>query len=178
MGGRLVRRRLGSDSYPLTLPDGETVTTVGVPSGELYAAQVASGAPDVVAASTLVPSARVVRALLPVAGALLGVPALRRLAVSWLARVEGEARPRPREHTWGHAVLTWSDGTVREGWLRAGDAMDFTAAVAARAAERLLRGEAAPGAWTPTAALGPELAVEAGATLIPGSRERSIDSRE
>lgn len=80
--------------------------------------------------------------------------------------MEGEARPRPREHTWGHAVLEWSDGTVREGWLRAGDAMGFTAAVAAGAAERLLRGEGKSGAWTPAAAFGPELAVEAGATFV------------
>jgi short subunit dehydrogenase-like uncharacterized protein len=165
VGGRLVRRRLGSDTYPLTLPDGDTVTSVGIPSGELYAAQVVSGAPDVIAASTLVPPAPVVRALLPVVGALLRVPALRRLAISRLARVEGEARPGPREHTWGHAVVTWPDGTVREGWLRAGDAMDFTAAVAAGVVERLVRGEGKPGAWTPAAAFGPELAVEAGATF-------------
>lgn len=166
VGGRLARRRLGSDTYPLTLPDGDTVTSVSVPSGELYAAQAVSGAPDVDFASTLVPPGRAVRALLPVVGALLGIPALRRLALSRLARVEGEARPRPREHTWGHAVVTWSDGTVREGWLRAGDAMDFTAAVAAGVAEHLARGEGKPGAWTPAAAFGPELAVEAGATFV------------
>lgn len=165
-GGRLVRRRLGADSYRVTLPDGETVTSVGVPSGELYAAHVASGAPDVTVASTLVPSAPAVRALLPVVGALLRIPVLRRLATARLAGVEVKDAPRPREHTWGHAVVTWSDGTEREGWLRAGEAMDFTARVAAEVVRRLVQGAGRPGAWTPAAAFGPDLAVEAGATFL------------
>lgn len=164
--GRLVRRRLGADAYRLTLPDGETVTSVGVPSGELYAAHRVSGAPDVVVASTLVPSASAVRALLPAVGALLRIPLLRRPVIARLARMESEAAPRPRAHTWGHAVVTWPDGTEREGWLRAGDAMDFTAAVAAGVAERLVRGEGKPGASTPAAAFGAGLAVEAGATFV------------
>lgn len=165
-GGRLVRRRLGADASPLTLPDGESLTAVGVPTGELYAAHAVSGAPEVAAASTLLPAAPAVRALLPAVGALLRIPVLRRLATGRLARVEAEAAPRPREHTWGHAVVTWPDGTEREGWLRAGEAMDFTAAVAAGAAERLVRGEGKPGAYTPAVAFGPGLAVEAGATFL------------
>ncbi|WP_423463090.1 saccharopine dehydrogenase NADP-binding domain-containing protein [Promicromonospora sp. MS192] len=167
-GGRLVRTRLGADVYRFTLPDGVAVTSVGAPSGELYGARTASGAPDVVATSMLVPAAPAVRALLPVAGALLRVPALRRLVVSRLARVELPASPRPREHTWGHAVVTWADGTEREGWLRAGEAMDFTAAAAATVAQRLARGEGKPGAWTPATVLGPDLAVEAGGTFVDG----------
>jgi short subunit dehydrogenase-like uncharacterized protein len=83
-----------------------------------------------------------------------------------MAGITFEARPRPREHTWGHAIVTWPDGTVREGWLRADDAMDFTASVAAETAVRLGRGEGRPGAWTPTAALGTDVAVAAGATFV------------
>ena len=164
--GRLVRSRLGSDAYRLDLPDGEQVTSVGAPTGELYAAHTVSGAPSVTATSTLVPAAPAVRAMLPVLGALLAVPALRRLAVARLARIEVKAAPRPRAHTWGHAVVGWSDGTEREGWLRAGEAMDFTAGVAAGVVERLVRGEGKPGASTPGVAFGPEVAVEAGATFV------------
>jgi short subunit dehydrogenase-like uncharacterized protein len=164
--GRLVRSRLGADTYRLTLPDGETVTTVGAPTGELYGARAASGAPSVIATSTLVPATPVVRALLPALGALLSVPALRRLIVGRLGRMTFKAAPRPREHTWGHAVVTWPDGTEREGWLRAGEAMDFTAAVAAGVAARLARGEGKPGTYTPGVAFGPDLAVEAGATFV------------
>ena len=165
-GGRLVHRRLGADTYRLTLPDGDTVTSVGVPSGELYAAHVASGAPDVTVASTLVPPAPAIRALLPVVGSLLRIPVLRRLVTARLAGMESKEAPRPREHTWGHAVVTWPDGTEREGWLRTGEAMDFTARVAAGVAQRLVRGAGKPGAWTPAAAFGPGLAVEAGATFL------------
>ncbi|GAB4086154.1 hypothetical protein GCM10028784_27840 [Myceligenerans cantabricum] len=80
---------------------------------------------------------------------------------------DGEARDeRRREHTWGHAIVTWPDGTEREGWPRAGEAMDLTAGVAATVAERLARGEGTPGTYTPAVALGPDLAVEAGATVV------------
>ncbi|MFE7508271.1 hypothetical protein [Promicromonospora sp. NPDC057488] len=174
-GGRLVRTRLGADVHHLTLPDGEAVTSVGAPSGELYAAHVASGAPSVTATSMLVPSSGAARAALPVLGALLRVPPLRRLAVSRLARVEVPAAPRPREHTWGHAVVTWPDGTRREGWLRAGEAMDFTAGVAAVVAERLARGEGKPGAYTPSAAFGPDLAIEAGGEFLLHGTARSAE---
>ncbi|HEV3382861.1 MAG TPA: hypothetical protein VG142_18000 [Trebonia sp.] len=54
-------------------------------------------------------------------------------------------RSRARSfRSWGHAVIHWADGTSREGWLRAGDGMDFT----------------------PAAAFGPDLAKAAGATFI------------
>src|SRR5258705_2999284 len=65
-GGALVRARLGSDFEKLTLPDGRVVGTVGVPTGELEAARRASGAADVVAASSEVPAARLARAALPI----------------------------------------------------------------------------------------------------------------
>ncbi|MGV9375706.1 hypothetical protein ACWDRB_07825 [Nonomuraea sp. NPDC003707] len=73
---------------------------------------------------------------------------------------------RPRRHSWGHAVITWPDGTSREGWLRADDGMDYTAGAAAEIAARLARGEGKPGAYTPAAALGPDLAAAAGGTFI------------
>lgn len=44
--------------------------------------------------------------------------------------------------------------------------MDFTAGVAAGVAERLARGEGKAGAHTPSAVLGPDLAVEAGGTFL------------
>jgi hypothetical protein len=62
-------------------------------------------------------------------------------------------------------VISWPDGTTQEGWLRAGDANEYTAA-AAEVAARLARGDALPGAYTPAAAFGPELAASAGAELI------------
>jgi short subunit dehydrogenase-like uncharacterized protein len=164
--GRLVPSRLGAGPRHLSFPDGESATSAEVASGELVAAHVVSGAPFVTATSALVPASGLTRALLPLLGGLLSVPALRRLAVDRLARVTAKPAPRPREHSWGHAVVEWADGTRLEGWLRAGDGMDFTADVTATVTERLARGAAAPGAWTPAAALGPDVATAAGGTFV------------
>ncbi|WP_326700397.1 saccharopine dehydrogenase NADP-binding domain-containing protein [Streptomyces sp. NBC_01754] len=166
--GRLVRTGLGADPQVLTLPDGQRVKSAGVPSGELLAARRASGAPFVTVTSALAPASPAVRAVLPVLAALLSVRALRRLAVRRLARTPVEAAPRPRRHSWGHAVVIWPDGTGREGWLRAGDGMDYTADVAAEVAVRLARGAARPGAYTPAAAFGPGLATAAGGDFVLG----------
>ncbi|SEP48956.1 saccharopine dehydrogenase NADP-binding domain-containing protein [Amycolatopsis saalfeldensis] len=166
--GRLVKTRLGADAQKLALPDGQTVKSAGAPSGELLAAQRASGAPSVTVTSALVPTAPAVRAMLPLLGVLLSVPALRRLAIRRMAVMPIKAAARPREHSWGHAVVTWPDGTSREGWLRADDGMDFTADVATEVAVRLSRGEGKPGAYTPAAAFGPDLAVAAGGSFVLG----------
>jgi short subunit dehydrogenase-like uncharacterized protein len=165
-GGRLVRAGVGAEPLRLTLPDGTVVTTGAWPSGDLLAAGRTSGAAEVVAATTEVPTGRVLRALLPVAGPLLRLRPLRRLAVRRLAAVRFADRPRPREHSWGHARAEWTDGTVREAWLRTGDAGAFTAAVAAAVAMRIVQGAAAPGAHTPVGAVGLDVVAEAGAELL------------
>ncbi|MFG2074395.1 saccharopine dehydrogenase NADP-binding domain-containing protein [Nonomuraea maritima] len=164
--GRLVTAPLGADPQRLTFPDGESATPAGVASGDLVAAHAASGAPFVTATSALVPAAPLVRALLPALGRLLSFPAVRRLVIDRLGRVRTKATPRPRRHSWGHAVVEWPDGTRHEGWLRAGDGMDFTADVTATVTELLSRGAGRPGAWTPAAAFGADLATTAGGTFI------------
>ncbi|MFI2644301.1 hypothetical protein [Streptomyces sp. NPDC018610] len=164
--GRLVTSRLGADPRQLIFPDGESAKSAGVSSGELLAAHAVSGAPFVTANSALVPTAPLIRAVLPLLGRLLSVPALRRLAVDRLGRATVKAAPRPRKHSWGHAVVEWADGTRHEGWLRAGDGMDFTADVTATVTELLTRGVGRPGAWTPAAALGADLATTAGGTFV------------
>jgi short subunit dehydrogenase-like uncharacterized protein len=164
--GRLTRTRLGADARQITLPDGETVTSMGMPSGELHAAWAASHAPFVVATSSFGSVNPAIRTLLPLLRILLSVPALRRYAVARLARIPLTAAPRPRQHSWGHAVVEWPDGTSREGWLRAGEGMDYTADVVAEIAARLASGEGKPGAYTPAAAFGPDLATVGGATFI------------
>ncbi|MER5439876.1 hypothetical protein [Streptomyces sp. NPDC002790] len=169
--GRMVGTRLGAAPQVLVPPDGESVKSAGAPSGELLAAYRSSGAPDVTVTTALAPTSPVARAVLPLAGRLLSIPAVRRFAVQRMAGMRIKAAPRPRRHSWGHAVVDWSDGTRREGWLRADDAMDYTAAVAAEAAARLARGEGVPGAHTPAAALGPDLAAAAGGNFFLGRDE-------
>lgn len=165
-GGRLVPTRLASNVQRLTLPDGTTATTASVPSGELLAAQRASAAPNIDFTSALAPTSGVVRAVLPVMTVLLKLPALRRLMISQLASSKTKSAPRPRPHSWGHAVATWPDGSIREGWLRTDDAMDFTADALTAIATRVIAGAAPHGAFTPVAAFGPDIAVAAGGTLL------------
>lgn len=161
-----MRSWFGGPPHRLTLPDGGTVTTGGMTSGELQAAWLASGAPSVTVTSGLAPTKTAIRAVLPLAGALMAIPPLRRLATRRLAATRLPAGPPAREHSYGHAVVEWADGTVREGWLRMGDAMDFTVGVAAESVARLLRGEARPGSFTPARAFGAELAKTAGGTFL------------
>ena len=97
---------------------------------------------------------------------LLNWTALRKFAERRLAAVKVGASGRPREHSWGHAVVTWANGDVREGWLRLGDAQAFTGAVPAELARRLLAGDGKPGAHTPAALFGPTLAESCGGEYL------------
>ncbi len=164
--GRLVKSRLAGDLQYLVMPDGTAATTASAPTGELVAAQLASGAPSVLATSGLVPTSPLMRGILPLAGKVVARPRVRKLVQRGLAAVRVKARPRPRPHSWGHAVVRWKDGASREGWLRADDAMDFTVAVMVEVATRLARGDGPPGAYTPAAAFGPDLATAAGGTFV------------
>ncbi|GIF20150.1 short subunit dehydrogenase-like uncharacterized protein [Actinoplanes tereljensis] len=164
--GRLAPAQLAGEPLDLTLPDGDTVTTASMPLGELIAAQRASGAPSVLSASSEAPSSPVIRAALPIATALLYLAPLRAFAIRRLASVEFKARKRPREFSWGHAVVRWPDGSTAEGWLRVGEAQSFTGAVPAEVAKRLLAGEGKPGAHFPAALFGPSLAESCGGEYV------------
>ncbi|WP_217267074.1 hypothetical protein [Mycolicibacterium peregrinum] len=166
--GRLVKARLGSNVQVHRLPDNQAMKSEGAPAGELVAAHRISGAPNVTVTTSLAPTSPITRAAVPVLAALLSIPSLRQLAVCQMAKTTLKAAPRPRTHSWGHAALTWADGTSREGWLRTDDGMDFTADVAAETAARLARGEGKPGAYTPAAAFGADLATAAGGVFIRG----------
>ena len=165
-GGRLVRAATGGHHGPITTPDGEVMATGAGASAELLAAWRASDADAVVAASPAAPSSPVVRALLPAVTALFHLPGVGALAARAIARIPLRAQPMARTSSWGHARVAWPDGQVREGWLRAGEGTAFTAAVAAAVAVRLLAGQGRPGAHTPGALFGPELAQAVGATLL------------
>ncbi|MFI5908823.1 hypothetical protein [Dactylosporangium sp. NPDC051541] len=158
----LTPARLAGDPLRLTLPDGNTVTTASMPLGELMAAQRASGAPDVISASSEAPASPMVRAIMPLATALLTIAPVRSFARRRLAAVTTKPSPKPREHSWGHAAAHWSDGTVREGWLRVGEAQVWTGTVPAEVVRRLLDGAGKPGAYTPAALFGSTLAEACG----------------
>ncbi|WP_208322117.1 saccharopine dehydrogenase NADP-binding domain-containing protein [Paramicrobacterium fandaimingii] len=159
--------RLGSRRMRLTLPDGTDVLTASMPLGDGSAAARTSGAPVVIGASSMAPTGAF-RFVMPVATALLSIRPLAAFAQRLLARMSVPAAPRPREYSWGHARVEWSDGTVRDGWLRVDDASTFTGIVPAEIARRLLDGSGRPGAFTPTALFGTSLAEACGAEYLPG----------
>lgn len=164
-GGRLVRAGVGSAAERLTLPDGSTVTTGAAPTGDLEAARRASAAPDVVCGSSELPTGPLARVVLAALGTLASSRAVRDFLVARLARlrVSGTAQ---RQHSFGHARVTWPDGSTLKGWLRLGDGMAFTGRVLAEVAARLARGDGKPGAYTPGALFGPALAEAAGGQFV------------
>ncbi|SEQ01075.1 saccharopine dehydrogenase NADP-binding domain-containing protein [Microlunatus flavus] len=163
--GRLSAAPIGGEVRELVTPGGDRVRAGLMPLGELVAAQRASGAPSVDCASGAAPSAAA-RTALRLGSGLLHVGPLRRFATRRLAAVRLPARPAPRSHSWGHATVTWEDGTRSEGWLRLPDAQVATVAFAAEVCRRLARGEGRPGAFTPAALFGPDLATSVGGEFV------------
>jgi short subunit dehydrogenase-like uncharacterized protein len=164
--GHLIQVPLGSNLRKHALPDGTAVKSASVPSGELFAAHVASGAPSITFTSALAPTAPLIRAMLPMMSRLLKIPAMRRMMIRQMAASKTKEAPRPRPHSWGHAIINWADGTTRESWLRTEDAMDYTADVLTVVVVALIAGTAPHGAYTPAAAFGADLAIEAGGTFL------------
>jgi hypothetical protein len=138
------------------------VVTGSAPSADLEGARRASRAPFVVAASSEVPSTPLTRVVVPILSVLVSWSPLRDFAVRRLPRVRSPNPTNDRTASWGHARVERPDGIVREGWLRAGDGMVFTARVASEVAARVAQGNYRPGAYTAGALFGPELAEAAG----------------
>jgi short subunit dehydrogenase-like uncharacterized protein len=164
--GRLVQTRLGSDFTRIDLPNGKGLNAIGVPTGEVEAAQRASGAGDVIAFSSEVPGGRITRALLPAVSALLANDRVRNAVQGLIGRLRVTPPTKSGTDSWAHAQLEWADGTRREAWLHTGEGYRFTARVAARVATELLSGTHPAGAYTPGALFGPGLARDAGGEII------------
>lgn len=167
--GKLVTTAFDDTPAQLVTPDGDRVTSINFPSGDLFAAWRDSQAANVISGSTEIPAGAVIRYALPTFGLLARSSRVRQLLVNQMAKAKLPERPRPRVHSWGHARVSFPDGSEREGWMRADEAMDFTAAAAAEVTRRLLAGEGRPGAHTPCALFGPGLAEAAGGKLLLGS---------
>jgi short subunit dehydrogenase-like uncharacterized protein len=160
--GKLVHRPFFGEFETLRLPDGSAVSTSSSPTGDLEAARRASGAAYAVAASSMAPTAPVLRALLPTVMGVLKIPAVRNLAKRRMAAIKMVAKVREKEFSWSHARVKWSSGITREGWLRTGDAMTFTIATVVEVTRRLVHQEGQPGVFTPGALFGADLAIQAG----------------
>lgn len=168
-GGRLVPAQAGGKPLKLTAPDGFGFTAGSMPTGEMEAARRASGAPNVVSAAGAAPTAPIVRfVVFPMLAALMRVGSIRRAAAKQFAKLPSPRRAN--KHSWAHARVEWAGGRAKEGWLQAGEAMEFTARIAAAVAARLFKGEGRPGAYTPGVLFGPDLVSEAGGQLLLDQR--------
>lgn len=167
--GKLITKAFDDTPAQLVTPDGDRVTSINFPSGDLFAAWHDSHAANVIAGSTEIPAGPVIRYALPALGLVAQSSRVRRLLVRQMAKAKLPERPRPRAHSWGHAKVRFPDGSEREGWMRADEAMDFTADAAAEVTRRLLAGETRPGAHTPCSLFGPGLAEASGGELLLGS---------
>lgn len=170
--GKLVRVAALGDYEAVPLPDGKLVKTASAPSGELEAAKRASGAAFAVSASSMVPTAPFLRAILPTLLTVMKIGAVRRFVARRIAAIDvkpvAEVLP---QISWSHARVEWSSGEVRQGWMRTSDAMVFTAEVMAQVAIRLANGDGRPGAYTPGALFGPELATACGGEIVIQARD-------
>ena len=164
--GALVRARVAAQRQQLTTPNGDTVTTAELPTGDLLAAWRASNAASVVSASAMIPSGPAAQAALPVLSLLLRPGAIRRFAINRFAAVRTRPEAMARPYSWGHCTMEWADGVRREGWLQLGDAQEFTVAATAEVAHRLARPGVRAGAYTPAALFGSSLAEDLGATFV------------
>lgn len=166
--GRLTKARLGEEYEYFVLPDGTKVGTGGVSTGDLEAARRASRASFAIAASSLAPTPVMARTALPIIAALMSFRIVRKFATRMLARVNIPPSKTPEKHSWTHAHIKWVDGTTKEGWLRTGEGMAFTAAVLSEVTFRLATNEGRPGAYTPGALFGTSLVEKAGGHITLG----------
>lgn len=164
--GQLVRCRLGAHHESIPIPDALPREALAVPTGELEAARRASGASDVIAYSSEVPSGRAVRTVMPAVSALLAVRPIRATAQRLIDRMRLMPPVKAGDVSWAYTRLEWADGTRREAWLRTGEGYAFTARVAALAAGQVANGSTLPGAFTPGALFGADLARQAGGEIV------------
>ena len=103
---------------------------------------------------------------MPAVSALLAVRPIRATAQRLIDRMRLTPPVKAGDVSWAYARLDWADGTRREAWLRTGDGYAFTARVAALAAGQLGKESTAPGAFTPGALFGADLARQAGGEIV------------
>jgi hypothetical protein len=115
----------------------------------------------------MVPSASILRAMIPLLLTIMKIAPVRRFAARRIAAIEVKPTTATAPQvSWSYARVEWVSGEARQGWMRTGDAMVFTADVMARVAIHLANGGCMPGAYTPGALFGPELANECGGEIF------------
>ena len=168
--GRLIKCGFGAEFHEITLPDGQKLGAGAVPLGDLIVVQNVTQAPSVLVASGMVPSSSVVRnVLFPLVSGIMSFQFMRDFAVKRMAKLEippTDSLKEKREFSFLHGKVEFEDMSVSEGWLKLGDASDFTNKVCAEVAFRLAKGDGKAGVFTPATLFGKDFAMEFGAEFI------------
>lgn len=164
--GRIVPVPAAWDSKKITLPlpEGGSVErfVMSIPWGDVSTAFHTTGIPNVRTYAGTPPKAirrmRRLRPLLPVAG---WKPVRRLLLAALDRRFAGEPGPdaetRTRARVLLHGVATAPDGRRATATLVTPEGYELTARTAVECVQRVLAGDAEPGARTPAGAFGPDL---------------------
>jgi len=155
-GGRLQPLRTGSLTRTIEFVPGHPTVAVAIPWGDLATAFRSTGIPDITTwfgvGRRRAAALRRLARLEP----LLGLTPIKRLlqaAVRTVVAGPDEAtRAAARVHLWARAEA--ADGRAVEARLEIPEGYRFTAAAATECLRRVAAGEVAPGAWTPSRALG------------------------
>jgi short subunit dehydrogenase-like uncharacterized protein len=151
LDGKLVKSSLGKSRKILTTPDGIKHSVISTPLGDLVAARLTTGIPNITAYLELELS-ETSRRFLPVLQTLLKIGFIKRAMQNRVeqkaAKVGTGATPRLDKHSFGWARVSNTRGEERELWFETGEGYDFTARSSVKAVERVL--ELAPkGALAP-----------------------------
>lgn len=164
--GQLVPHPLGAGRQRVRFADRSRPASP-LPLGDLEAAWMDTGVPDITVYGTALPGGLLQRVGIALVRRLLWIPFVRRQVASMKEGAEGD------RHCQAWARATDANGREVEAWLEAGEGYAFTAMSAVRAAQQLLR-TPLPGGHAAITALGPAF-VE----TIPGTRVLlSLDESE
>lgn len=158
--GKLVSIPLGHDRKFLTLPDGTTRSMLSSPLGDLIAAQLLTGVPNVTSYLELSLS-DTSRRLMPLIQTLLKIRWLRRFLQKQIdqkaAKSVGVVKPFEQKQSYAWVKVSNSQGKELELWLETGEGYEYTARSSLKAVERVF--EMRPkGALTPAQAFEPDFA--------------------
>lgn len=163
--GKKISNKLGKGVIQVSFPEGIR-TLVPVPTGDLEAAYLATGIPNVTAYSADFPSSPVISGILPAVQKLLKINSVR----AWVERrldkgnqkSESE-RDDTEKHSYAWARAIDRNGKEFQAWLTLGEGYRFTADSSLLTVEKILQ-EQPSGALTPAQAFGADFVLE-----IPGT---------
>jgi len=159
--GQLAALPLGQGGQQVRFSHGERYA-IPIPWGDLSAAHRATGIPNITTLMAMRRTqARLAQLFGPLAGLLLNVPPIRRLAQGIAGRTQAgpdaKTRQTGRTHVWARAMDV--KGNTAEAWLDTLEAYQFTAVAGVSAVEKTLAGKLS-GALTPSQAFGADFVLE------------------